>query len=147
MYHALFLSLAALAIASPTPLQVGQSTTRGALASPVLGILPTKITDTASAKQAANFLYGSMSNGTVNGSAIAPLVSQIFLAVEPTSTPTSIPDAQSRVASAFALQEGVSVQDTESAETSEDFFANVLGLLLNGFQPSDFAAVVAGIVS
>lgn len=158
MHRAQLFCLVSLASAIPTPQQLPDLLNLGediadvtpavaALPGTLLVGLPDQIIDMAGAKQAAHVLYSSISSKTVNSADIGPIVSQIFLAVQPTSTPTSIPDLRDVVASTLGLKEGESVQDTENGETSEDFFANALGLVLNGIKPSNLESVVAAFVS
>lgn len=119
-----------MALALPNPLSIEDR-------SPLVGI-PTKITNMAGARAAAAELYAGMDSGLISGSAIRPAVSQIFSACKPTATPTSISDARSRVASMMGLQAGVAPSE---AVTSQSFFTNVLGLLLNGIAPADLQAI------
>lgn len=158
MHSVLLLSLALGASAIPTPQSLSDvsnvpediikvAPAVAAFPGTVLVGLPNQILDMADAKQAAHALYSSIADKTISESDVAPAISKIYAAIKPTYTPTSISDAKDRVASVLGLAEGVSVQATQQAKTSEDFFTNVLGLVLNGFCPADIENDISAFVS
>jgi hypothetical protein len=68
-------------------------------------------------------------------------VQKLFQAVQPTATPTSIPQAISLAAAAF----GANSTD-EAPAVGQDILTNVLTLVLDGFTTSDISAVANGAV-
>ena len=85
----------------------------------------------------------AIANGTISGTDVPVLVQKLFQAVQPTTTPTSIPRATSLAAKAW----GVSSPQQSPVVTSDNFLANVLTLVLDGFTTSDVTAVAQGLVS
>jgi hypothetical protein len=86
----------------------------------------------------------TLANGTITGTQVPAVVQKPFQAVQPTSTPTSIPGAIAKAASAFGIPSGSS--STPPAQTEEDILGNILTLVLDGFTSSDLVALTQGAV-
>jgi hypothetical protein len=78
----------------------------------------------------------AIANGTILGTDVPAVVQKLFQAVEPTSTPTSIPDAMTKAASAFGISGTPAVPPPK-----QSILENVLTLVLDGFTSSDIEAV------
>lgn len=83
----------------------------------------------------------AISNGTIQGTGVPAVYQQLFKAIRPTATPTSVEQARDMAASCY----GVTKPD-ESPAPSQDLIANALTAVLNGFTSSDLQALIQSTV-
>lgn len=102
------------------------------------------ITDSSQLNVIVDDLFSFVSNGTITSTSEAQTaVLNMFKAVKPTTTLTSIPQARQIVASQFGLEAG---KPAPSEVPAQSVLKNALGLFLNGFTSNDIEAVLNGAV-
>lgn len=102
------------------------------------------ITDSSQLNSIVDDLFSFVDNGTITyASEAQTAVMNIFKAIKPTTTLTSVPQALQIIASQFGLTAG---QPAPSEVPAQSILKNALGLVLNGFTSSDIEAVLNGAV-
>ena len=85
---------------------------------------------------------GAIANGTLFGTDVPAIVQKFASAIQPTSTPTSIPDALAKASKAWGITSA-----SQTPGTSQNLLANVGQLLLQGFSNADIQNLKQGFVS
>ncbi|KAJ8060454.1 hypothetical protein OCU04_010779 [Sclerotinia nivalis] len=102
-------------------------------------VIPAVLSDVANVLTAADAVAKAIGNGTVFGTDVPVLVKKLFSAVQPTATPTSIPQAQELAAGVWGV-----TNPSASPTAPANIIANVLELVLDGFTSSDLQALLSG---
>ncbi|KAF4637733.1 hypothetical protein G7Y89_g334 [Cudoniella acicularis] len=101
-----------------------------------VGSVVSAISDTAQVASAAVPVLEAIANGTILTTDVPVIVQKLLQTIQPTQTPTSIPQATSLAAAALGLS-----STSNSAPAPTDVLENVLTLILDGFTNSDIQAI------
>ncbi|KAA8570918.1 hypothetical protein EYC84_000299 [Monilinia fructicola] len=102
--------------------------------------IPAVLTNTADVLTAADTVQQAIANGTLFGTDVPILGKKLFLAAQPTATPTCIAQAQEWVAGVWGVSDPAA-----SPTPSANIIVNALELILDGFTSSDLQAVASGV--